>query len=59
MGAEAGSANGKPAPANTIFQQLVGHKNFVRSNPLSDKFAVHKFHHVEFYTADATNTYNR
>lgn len=39
--------------------KLVGYKNFVRHNPRSDNFTVHKFHHVEFFCADATNTYNR
>lgn len=39
--------------------QLVGYKNFVRHNPKSDKFTIHKFHHVEFWCADATNTYKR
>lgn len=38
---------------------LVGYKNFVRHNPKSDRFDVHKFHHIEFYTSDATNTYKR
>ncbi len=53
------TSNAERSAAAPIFQQLVGHKNFVRNNPLSDKFAMHKFHHVEFYTADASNTYNR
>ncbi|GLC38696.1 hypothetical protein PLESTB_000591400 [Pleodorina starrii] len=39
--------------------KLVGYNNFVRHNPRSDKFAVHKFHHVEFWCADATNTFKR
>ncbi|PNH07462.1 4-hydroxyphenylpyruvate dioxygenase [Tetrabaena socialis] len=39
--------------------RLVGYNNFVRQNPLSDKFAVHKFHHIEFWCGDATNTYKR
>jgi len=39
--------------------KLVGHSNFVRDNPRSDKFAVQKFHHVEFWCADATNTFKR
>ncbi|DBA02629.1 TPA: hypothetical protein N0F65_012001, partial [Lagenidium giganteum] len=39
--------------------KLVGHQNFVRHNPMSDKFEVKKFHHVEFYTSDATNVYKR
>lgn len=39
--------------------QLVGYKNFVRHNPKSDKFAVHRFHHVEFWCGDASTTYRR
>lgn len=39
--------------------RLVGYNNFVRRNPLSDKFKIHKFHHVEFWCGDATNAYKR
>ncbi|TYZ59563.1 hypothetical protein PybrP1_011641 [[Pythium] brassicae (nom. inval.)] len=39
--------------------QLVGFKNFVRHNPMSDRFDVRNFHHVEFYCGDATNTSKR
>jgi hypothetical protein len=39
--------------------RLVGAKNFVRHNPRSDKFEVLKFHHVEFWASDATNTWKR
>ncbi|RHY36960.1 hypothetical protein DYB34_008737 [Aphanomyces astaci] len=39
--------------------KLVGYENFVRHNPKSDRFAMHKFHHVEFYTQDATNVSKR
>lgn len=39
--------------------ELVGYANFVRNNPRSDKFPVHKFHHIEFWCADATNTFKR
>ncbi|KAI5339780.1 hypothetical protein L3X38_019052 [Prunus dulcis] len=35
---------------------LVGFSNFVRSNPRSDRFKVHRFHHVEFWCTDATNS---
>ncbi len=38
---------------------LVGYANFVRSNPRSDRFDVLKFHHIEFWCTDATNTYKR
>ncbi|CAN6571272.1 unnamed protein product [Malus baccata var. baccata] len=34
---------------------LVGFSNFVRTNPRSDRFRVHRFHHVEFWCTDATN----
>ncbi|XP_057519890.1 4-hydroxyphenylpyruvate dioxygenase-like [Amaranthus tricolor] len=30
--------------------------NFVRSNPKTDKFKVKRFHHIEFWCGDATNT---
>lgn len=39
--------------------QLVGHANFVRHNPKSDKFDVRKFDHIEFYCGDATNASRR
>ncbi|KAK6116324.1 hypothetical protein DH2020_049951 [Rehmannia glutinosa] len=39
--------------------KLVGFRNFVRTNPKSDNFAVHKFHHIEFWCGDATNTARR
>ncbi|KAG7399502.1 hypothetical protein PHYBOEH_008737 [Phytophthora boehmeriae] len=39
--------------------KLVGCQNFVRHNPKSDRFDVHKFHHIEFYCADATNASRR
>ncbi|KAH6780980.1 4-hydroxyphenylpyruvate dioxygenase [Perilla frutescens var. hirtella] len=39
--------------------KLVGYKNFVRANPNSDRFPVHRFHHVEFWCGDATNTARR
>lgn len=39
--------------------KLVGHKNFVRYNPQSDRFAIKRFHSFEFWCADATNTYKR
>jgi 4-hydroxyphenylpyruvate dioxygenase len=51
--------SGSAAPDAAPKVQLVGHKNFVRSNPRSDRFPVHKFHHVEFWCGDATNTYKR
>ncbi|KAJ8749314.1 hypothetical protein K2173_018797 [Erythroxylum novogranatense] len=39
--------------------KLVGFKNFVRTNPRSDRFKVKRFHHVEFWCSDATNTARR
>ncbi|CAN6476149.1 unnamed protein product [Victoria cruziana] len=33
--------------------QLVGFKNFVRTNPRSDRFAVRRFHHIDFWCGDA------
>lgn len=36
--------------------QLVGYDNFKRSNPMSDKFEVRAFHHVEFLCGDASTT---
>lgn len=39
--------------------KLVGFQNFVRHNPMSDRFEVKKFHHIEFYCGDATNTCKR
>lgn len=38
---------------------LVGCKNFVRKNPLTDRFRVHRFHHIEFWCGDAGNTWRR
>jgi 4-hydroxyphenylpyruvate dioxygenase len=54
-GASSGAAGAGERPK----VQLVGYANFKRHNPQSDKFKIHKFHHVEFWTADATNTYKR
>ncbi|CAN6455376.1 unnamed protein product [Victoria cruziana] len=34
--------------------QLVGFKNFVRTNPRSDRFGVKRFHHIEFWCGDAS-----
>eukprot|EP00735_Rhodelphis_limneticus_P009565 TRINITY_DN2816_c0_g1::TRINITY_DN2816_c0_g1_i1::g.6001::m.6001 TRINITY_DN2816_c0_g1::TRINITY_DN2816_c0_g1_i1::g.6001 ORF type:complete len:458 (-),score=149.19,sp/P93836/HPPD_ARATH/56.29/2e-159,Glyoxalase_5/PF14696.1/3.9e-06,Glyoxalase/PF00903.20/20,Glyoxalase/PF00903.20/0.009,Glyoxalase_4/PF13669.1/3.7,Glyoxalase_4/PF13669.1/0.98,Glyoxalase_4/PF13669.1/9.2e+03,Glyoxalase_3/PF13468.1/43,Glyoxalase_3/PF13468.1/5.4e+03,Glyoxalase_3/PF13468.1/5.9 TRINITY_DN2816_c0_g1_i1:233-1537(-) len=39
--------------------QLVGAKNFVRHNPMTDRFPMHGFDHIEFYCMDATNTSKR
>ncbi|KAK9061586.1 hypothetical protein SSX86_018768 [Deinandra increscens subsp. villosa] len=65
MGTEAtltnGNGNGNSAAgelSGSAFK-LVGFKNFINKNPLSDKFAVKSFHHVEFWCSDATNTARR
>ncbi|XP_072962704.1 4-hydroxyphenylpyruvate dioxygenase [Typha angustifolia] len=39
--------------------KLVGATNFVRSNPKSDRFPVYAFHHIEFWTSDATSAAGR
>jgi len=36
--------------------KLVGFKKFIRTNPKTDRFKVKRFHHVEFWCTDATNT---
>ena len=40
-------------------RSLKGYEGFIRSNPYSDKISVDRFHHVEFYSGDSTNTYKR
>ena len=40
-------------------RKLVGYKNFKRCNPQSDKFDIRRFHHVELWCGDATNTARR
>lgn len=40
-------------------RKLVGYANFKRNNPKSDRFEMKKFHHIEFYCQDATNTAKR
>ncbi|KAF1791372.1 Glyoxalase/Bleomycin resistance protein/Dihydroxybiphenyl dioxygenase [Phytophthora cactorum] len=45
--------------ADSNDMKLVGCKNFQRHNPKTDRFDVHKFHHIEFYCADATNVSRR
>jgi 4-hydroxyphenylpyruvate dioxygenase len=39
--------------------KLVGFSNFVKTNSRSDLFKVNRFHHVEFWCSDATNTARR
>lgn len=55
-GGVSGGTNEEAGPRR---MKLVGYQNFKRSNPRTDKFTVHKFHHVEFWCADATNTCKR
>lgn len=38
---------------------MVGYDNFVRHNPMSDRFEIIKFDHVEFWCSDAVNTARR
>ncbi|KAJ7965052.1 4-hydroxyphenylpyruvate dioxygenase [Quillaja saponaria] len=45
------------APSNDF--KLKGFKNFVRTNPRSDRFTVKRFHHIEFWCTDASNTARR
>ncbi|XP_054798014.1 4-hydroxyphenylpyruvate dioxygenase-like [Prosopis cineraria] len=52
-------ATGAPRSNPATGFKLVGFKNFVRSNPKSDRFKVKRFHHVEFWCSDATNTARR
>ncbi|OAY71479.1 4-hydroxyphenylpyruvate dioxygenase [Ananas comosus] len=39
--------------------KLRGFRGFVRANPRSDRFPVHGFHHVEFWTGDASTAAGR
>ena len=39
--------------------ELIGIEDFARSNPMSDRFDVIGFHHVELYCADATSAASR
>uniref|UniRef100_M4BWQ0 4-hydroxyphenylpyruvate dioxygenase n=1 Tax=Hyaloperonospora arabidopsidis (strain Emoy2) TaxID=559515 RepID=M4BWQ0_HYAAE len=48
-----------PPAADSNAIKLVGFKNFQQYNPRTDRFDVHKFHHVEFYCTDATNASRR
>jgi len=45
-----------PAAATAAEPRLVGYENFVRINPLSDRFGVRGFHHLEFVCGDAGTT---
>ncbi|XP_023768795.1 4-hydroxyphenylpyruvate dioxygenase [Lactuca sativa] len=37
----------------------VDYNNLIQTNPMSDLFSVRRFHHVEFWCSDATNTSRR
>lgn len=58
MGHESTAAVEPPPPAHGEFKR-VSQKNFTRANPKSDLFPVQRFHHVEFWCGDATNTARR
>ena len=48
-----------PPPPSDPTLLLSPLQKFQRHNPRSDKFPIHKFHHVEFWCGDATNTSSR
>nr|CAB3445722.1 unnamed protein product [Digitaria exilis] len=52
-------ANTTPAAADQSPFRLVGHRNFVRVNPRSDRFHAFSFHHVELWCADAASAATR
>ncbi|KAJ8564439.1 hypothetical protein K7X08_000899 [Anisodus acutangulus] len=53
------AANDSPELTTGGTFKLVGFKNFIRANPRSDFFSVKRFHHIEFWCGDATNTSRR
>jgi 4-hydroxyphenylpyruvate dioxygenase len=59
MVATEGAAPQQQQQASRPKVELVGYANFKRHNPKSDRFAVKKFHSIEFWCADATNTFKR
>jgi hypothetical protein len=40
-------------------RKLLGCDHFVRHNPMTDRFDMQRFHHLEFYALDATTTAKR
>jgi hypothetical protein len=51
---------GNDVDASSVSKRfLTGCEEFVRHNSMSDKFEMRRFHHVEFYTSDATNASRR
>lgn len=60
MGIHSENAAGAATSAGNGAQRtLTGYKGFTRSNPMSDRFNVRKFDHVEFWCGDAVNTSRR
>ena len=59
-GDSGGGAAAAAAPeAGSSGRRLLGFEGFTRRNPMSDNFDVQRFHHVEFWCGDATNTAHR
>ncbi|KAJ9685976.1 hypothetical protein PVL29_015051 [Vitis rotundifolia] len=52
---DSGAQVSNPAPGF----KLVGFSNFLRTNPMSDRFGVKRYHHIEFWSTDATNLARR
>ncbi|KAK7300170.1 hypothetical protein RJT34_11007 [Clitoria ternatea] len=50
---------GNPKADTQTGFKLLGFQNFVRTNPKSDRFKVNRFHHIEFWSTDATNAARR
>nr|CAG25475.1 putative p-hydroxyphenylpyruvate dioxygenase [Zea mays] len=57
--AAAGAAVAAASAAEQAAFRLVGHRNFVRFNPRSDRFHTLAFHHVELWCADAASAAGR
>ncbi|KAI3940170.1 hypothetical protein MKW92_019667 [Papaver armeniacum] len=51
--------NDHDGDASRLTFKLVGHANFIRKNPKSDRFRVKHFHHLEFWCTDAINVAQR
>lgn len=47
------------SPHSRRMAQMTGRQDFKRNNPKSDKFKMHKFHHIEYWCPDATNAFKR
>ena len=56
-GAAAESAN--DSNGNTDSPHQNGTATFKRQNPMTDRFGIKRFHHVEFWCADASSTSKR